>query len=239
MRLGVTASALLLCVLLVAGGCGGDSSTEQGGAAVGQETTVRGTDGESSGEDASGSPDSSAPDGSKPSGKASGGKSPGKASGGESSGAETEKAQGGEGERGDGTGQSRGGEENRVVVVRGEPRLEAPEGTPPKRLVVVDIARGRGAVARRGDKITIRYLGIVYETGEQFDSTWERNQTFTYKLGSGLTVPGFERGVEGMRVGGRRKLIVPPRLAYGARGLPPKVPPNSTLVFVVDLIEVR
>lgn len=98
---------------------------------------------------------------------------------------------------------------------------------------------GAGRTARRGDRVTVHFVGIDYETGREFDSSWERNEPFSFELGAGQIVPGFERGVEGMKVGGRRRLIVPPRLGYGKSGSPPTVAPNATLLFVVDLLEVR
>jgi FKBP-type peptidyl-prolyl cis-trans isomerase len=120
-----------------------------------------------------------------------------------------------------------------------EPKVSVPEGAPPKKLVVREIEKGDGAVAKNGDEVGIQYVGVIYKTGKQFDSSWQRNELFTFTLGDESTVPGFEEGIEGMRVGGRRKLIIPPKLGYGSSGVPPKVPPGATLVFVVDLLEVR
>jgi peptidylprolyl isomerase len=130
-------------------------------------------------------------------------------------------------------------EEGPRLSSKAKPEVRAPNGAPPKKLVVEELEKGSGVVAKAGDEVGIEYVGVDYRTGKQFDSSWERNELFTFRLGDESTVPGFERGIEGMRVGGRRKLVVPPRLAYGATGIPPKIAPNSTLVFVVDLLEAR
>ncbi len=101
-----------------------------------------------------------------------------------------------------------------------------------------DIVKGDGPVAKPGDSLKLDYVGEIYATGDQFDSSWGR-QPFTFTLGSGSVIPGWDQGVPGMRVGGRRELIIPPNLGYGAQGSPPDIPPNSTLIFVIDLLGVN
>ena len=117
-----------------------------------------------------------------------------------------------------------------------KPEVKVPKGSPPKKLVVKDLKKGDGPVARTGDTVTVQYVGVDYKSGKQFDASWDRGQPFPFPLGAGQVIPGWDRGVAGMRVGGRRELIIPPRLAYGAQGQPPAIEPNATLVFVIDLL---
>jgi peptidylprolyl isomerase len=119
-----------------------------------------------------------------------------------------------------------------------KPKVTVPKGAPPNKLVVKEIEEGTGAEAKSGDEVTVQYVGVDYENGKEFDSSWSRNEPFSFQLGAGQVIPGWEEGVEGMKVGGRRELIVPPELAYGEAGAPPAIGPNETLVFVVDLLEV-
>jgi peptidylprolyl isomerase len=119
-----------------------------------------------------------------------------------------------------------------------KPTVTPPKGPAPSHLVTKDLIQGTGAVANAGQTVTVNYVGVLYKTGKEFDSSWSRNQPFTTALSSGSVIPGWVNGIAGMRVGGRRELIIPPNLAYGKRGSPPTIPPNSTLVFVVDLISV-
>src|SRR5215212_111973 len=116
-----------------------------------------------------------------------------------------------------------------------KPQVKPPKGAPPKQLVTKDLEEGTGPPATAGDEVTVQYVGVNYKTGKEFDSSWSRNEPFPFALGSGLVIPGWEEGVEGMKVGGRRELIIPPELGYGSAGSPPAIPPNETLVFVVDL----
>jgi peptidylprolyl isomerase len=116
-----------------------------------------------------------------------------------------------------------------------KPEIPRPTGDPPADLVTEDVVVGDGRTARRGDRVTVHYVGVNFSTGEQFDASWDSGQPLTFPLGRGQVIPGWDRGVAGMRVGGRRKLVIPPQLAYGAQGYPPAIPPNETLVFVVDL----
>ena len=119
-----------------------------------------------------------------------------------------------------------------------KPAVQVPSGPPPKHLVTKDLVTGTGQAAAAGKTVTVNYVGVLYNTGKEFDSSWKRNQPFTTALSPGSVIPGWVQGLSGMKVGGRRELIVPPNLAYGAKGSPPTIPPNSTLVFVVDLLSV-
>lgn len=120
-----------------------------------------------------------------------------------------------------------------------KPKVKAPKGAPPKQLVTNDLEEGSGAEAKAGDEITVQYVGVNYKTGKEFDSSWSRSEPFTFTLGEGFVIPGWEEGFEGMKVGGRRELIIPPDLGYGSTGSPPAIPPNETLIFVVDLEAVK
>jgi len=119
-----------------------------------------------------------------------------------------------------------------------KPAVSVPKRKAPKQLVTKDLVVGTGQSAQAGRTVTVNYVGVLYKTGKEFDSSWKRNQPFTSTLSAGRVIPGWVRGVAGMKVGGRRELIVPPNLAYGKAGSPPTIPPNSTLVFVVDLLSV-
>jgi len=120
-----------------------------------------------------------------------------------------------------------------------KPKVAVPKGKPPKKLVVKEIEEGTGAAAKAGGQVTVQYVGVNYRTGKEFDSSWSRNEPFTFNLGAGEVIPGWDEGVAGMKVGGRRELIIPPELGYGEAGSPPAIPPNETLVFVVDLLAVE
>ena len=120
-----------------------------------------------------------------------------------------------------------------------KPEVEVPDGPPPEELVIEDIVEGDGQEAKQGDQVTVNYVGVDYETGEQFDASWDSGQEFPFQLGSGQVIQGWDQGVEGMKVGGRRQLIIPPDLAYGPQGQPPDIGPNATLVFVIDLTAVQ
>lgn len=117
-----------------------------------------------------------------------------------------------------------------------KPVVKVPAGPPPNQLVTRDLVTGTGSAARAGQTITVNYVGVIYKTGKQFDSSWDRKQPFTTPLSNGSVIPGWVKGIAGMKVGGRRELIIPPNLAYGKSGSPPTIPPNATLVFVVDLL---
>lgn len=116
-----------------------------------------------------------------------------------------------------------------------KPKVTVPNGAPPKQLETKDLEEGTGATAKAGDVVSVQYVGVNYKTGKEFDASWSRGEPFTFTLGAGEVIPGWDQGVEGMKVGGRRELIIPPDLGYGSTGAPPAIPPNETLVFVVDL----
>ncbi len=116
-----------------------------------------------------------------------------------------------------------------------KPQVKTQKGAPPKQLVTNDLEEGSGAAAVAGDEVMVQYVGVNYKSGKEFDASWDRGEPFTFALGSGMVIPGWEEGIEGMKVGGRRELVIPPELGYGAAGSPPAIPPNETLVFVVDL----
>ena len=116
-----------------------------------------------------------------------------------------------------------------------KPKVTVPNGAPPKQLETKDLEEGTGAEAKAGDVVSVQYVGVNYENGKEFDASWSRGEPFTFTLGAGEVIPGWDQGVEGMKVGGRRELIIPPELGYGSTGAPPAIPPNETLVFVVDL----
>jgi peptidylprolyl isomerase len=137
--------------------------------------------------------------------------------------------------RGGGSG---GGETTSVADTGPKPTVEVPKGPAPTQLVVKDLKTGDGAEAKSGDQVSVQYVGVLYSGGKQFDSTWDRGQPFSFQLGGGNVIPGWDQGVAGMKVGGRRELVIPPDLAYGAQGQPPTIPANATLVFVIDLVSV-
>src|SRR3954451_14240769 len=118
------------------------------------------------------------------------------------------------------------------------PQLEKPEGDIPFELVIEDIVVGDGDEATAGKTVNVHYVGVAFSTGEEFDASWNRGQPFTFKLGKGQVIPGWDAGVQGMKVGGRRKLTIPSALAYGARGAGGVIKPHEPLVFVVDLLSV-
>ena len=128
------------------------------------------------------------------------------------------------------------------TVVSGDltkkPEIPKPTGDPPTKLVSKDIVVGKGPAAKKGDKVQVQYVGVSYSTGEQFDASWDNGQPFDFTLGKGMVIPGWDQGIPGMKVGGRRELTIPADLAYGAAGSPPSIGPNETLIFVVDLLKI-
>jgi peptidylprolyl isomerase len=116
-----------------------------------------------------------------------------------------------------------------------KPEIPTPSGEPPSQLVVEDIVKGKGRAAEAGDTLTMNYVGTSWSTGEQFDASWDRGETFPFQLGAGMVIPGWDEGMVGMKKGGRRLLAIPPDMAYGPQGSPPAIGPNETLLFVVDL----
>ncbi|WP_410647274.1 FKBP-type peptidyl-prolyl cis-trans isomerase [Amycolatopsis sp. cmx-4-54] len=120
-----------------------------------------------------------------------------------------------------------------------KPQIDRPEGPAPSELETTDISVGDGQEAKTGDTVTVHYVGVSHSTGEQFDASWDRGEPLRFGLGAGQVIPGWDQGVAGMKVGGRRKLTIPPHLAYGERGAGGVIKPNETLIFVVDLVGVN
>jgi peptidylprolyl isomerase len=121
-----------------------------------------------------------------------------------------------------------------------KPQVDVPVGeAPPTELLVEDIVVGDGDEATPGSAVDVHYVGVSWKNGEQFDASWDRGSTFTFPLGAGRVISGWDQGVAGMKIGGRRRLTIPPALAYGASGAGGVIGPNETLVFVVDLIGIR
>ncbi len=120
-----------------------------------------------------------------------------------------------------------------------KPEVTVPKGKAPKKLVVKDLKEGTGPTAEPGRTVSVQYVGVSYLNGRQFDASWDRGEPFSFRLGAGMVIGGWDQGVAGMKVGGRRKLIIPPDKAYGPQGQPPTIPPDATLVFVVDLLKVE
>jgi peptidylprolyl isomerase len=117
-----------------------------------------------------------------------------------------------------------------------EPKVTPPSGTPPTKLEKKDLIVGTGKEAKAGDTVTVNYVGVLYKGGKEFDASWKRKEPFQFKLGQGQVIKGWDEGVPGMKVGGRRELVIPAELAYGKTGSPPTIPANAPLVFVVDLL---
>jgi peptidylprolyl isomerase len=120
-----------------------------------------------------------------------------------------------------------------------KPEIDFPGGEPPAGLEITDVWEGDGAVASPGDMVQVHYVGVAYSTGEEFDASWNRGDPLQFKLGVGQVIAGWDQGVAGMKVGGRRRLTIPPMLAYGKRGAGGVIGPDETLVFVVDLVSVK
>ena len=116
-----------------------------------------------------------------------------------------------------------------------KPAITVPDGPPPTELVIEDIVVGDGAEATAGQQVTVDYAGVDWSDGFEFDASWNRNDTFTFKLGAGQVIAGWDQGVQGMKVGGRRRITIPPGMAYGSRGAGGVIGPDETLIFVVDL----
>jgi FKBP-type peptidyl-prolyl cis-trans isomerase len=119
-----------------------------------------------------------------------------------------------------------------------KPVVTVPTGPAPTTLVTKDLVTGTGQTAKAGQTVTVNYVGVLYKNGKEFDSSWSRNQPFTAPLTPGSVMAGWVQGIPGMKVGGRPELIIPASLAYGKQGSPPTIPPNSPLVFVVDLLSI-
>lgn len=118
-----------------------------------------------------------------------------------------------------------------------KPKVTVPNGPPPKQLEEKDLVEGSGPAAKAGDEVTVQYVGVGYYSGKEFDASWGR-EPFSFQLGAGAVIPGWDKGVAGMKVGGRRELTIPPNLAYGPAGYPPDIGRNETLIFVIDLLAI-
>jgi peptidylprolyl isomerase len=119
-----------------------------------------------------------------------------------------------------------------------KPEIDFPGGEPPADLEIKDIQVGDGPEAQAGATVAVHYVGVAFSTGEEFDASWNRGAPLRFQLGAGQVIEGWDKGVQGMRVGGRRQLIIPPHLAYGDRGAGSAIAPGETLIFVCDLVSV-
>jgi peptidylprolyl isomerase len=120
-----------------------------------------------------------------------------------------------------------------------KPEIEFPDPEPPADLVVTEVREGDGDEAVAGKQVLVHYVGVAHSTGEEFDASYNRGEPLSFRLGVGQVISGWDQGVQGMRVGGRRQLVIPPHLGYGDRGAGGVIKPGETLIFVVDLVEVR
>jgi peptidylprolyl isomerase len=120
-----------------------------------------------------------------------------------------------------------------------KPQIDVPDGPPSYQLEIEDIVEGDGEEASAGRVVEVHYAGVAWSTGKEFDASWNRGDTFKFGLGKGQVIQGWDQGVAGMKVGGRRRITIPPNLAYGKRGAGGVIGPDETLVFVVDLVGVR
>jgi peptidylprolyl isomerase len=119
-----------------------------------------------------------------------------------------------------------------------KPEIDFPGGEPPADLEIKEIWEGDGPVAKAGDTVSVHYVGVAFSTGEEFDASWNRGTPLQFKLGVGQVIAGWDQGVQGMKVGGRRQLTIPSHLAYGDRGAGGSIKPGETLIFVCDLVAV-
>jgi peptidylprolyl isomerase len=126
-----------------------------------------------------------------------------------------------------------------VRMAAQKPDVDPIDGAAPADLETKDLTFGDGPQASSGNTVTVHYVGVAHSTGEQFDASWDRGDTFSFKLGAGQVISGWDQGVSGMKVGGRRRLVIPPHLGYGNRGAGGVIKPGETLIFVVDLLGVR
>ena len=120
-----------------------------------------------------------------------------------------------------------------------KPSVSIPAEDPPADLVIEDLTEGDGPEAAAGHNVMVHYVGVAWSTGKQFDASWDRGDTFDFRLGAGQVIAGWDQGVQGMKVGGRRRLTIPPHLGYGSRGAGGAIKGGETLVFVVDLLGVN
>jgi peptidylprolyl isomerase len=120
-----------------------------------------------------------------------------------------------------------------------KPEIDFPDSPPPTDLVITDITEGDGTEATAGSTVVAHYVGVAHSCGEEFDASYNRGEPLSFPLGAGRVIAGWDQGIQGMKVGGRRQLVIPPHLGYGDRGAPPVIAPGETLIFVVDLVDVR
>ena len=118
-----------------------------------------------------------------------------------------------------------------------KPKVTVPDELPPDELQIEDVVKGKGRAAKKGDKVTMQYVGLTWSTSVEFDASWDRGEPYTLTLGKGDVIAGWDKGIPGMRKGGRRQLTIPAEMAYGAQGSPPKIGPNECLRFVIDLVK--
>jgi peptidylprolyl isomerase len=126
-----------------------------------------------------------------------------------------------------------------MTSAQDKPEVDHPGGEPPAELVIRDLIEGTGAEAAAGNTVAVHYVGVSFSTGEQFDSSWDRGAPLEFPLGQGRVISGWDNGVRGMKVGGRRQLVIPPDQAYGDRGAGGVIAPGETLIFVCDLVGIR
>ena len=124
-----------------------------------------------------------------------------------------------------------------MVVAMSKPEVTLPDSAPDE-LVLDDITVGDGPEASAGNLVEVHYVGVALSTGREFDSSWDRGEPLTFQLGAGQVIPGWDEGVQGMKVGGKRRLLIPAAMGYGARGAGGVIPPNATLLFDVELLGV-
>ena len=119
-----------------------------------------------------------------------------------------------------------------------KPEIDFPDGPPPVDLEITDVVEGEGAEATAGSTVRVHYVGVAHPSGEEFDASYNRGAPLEFRLGVGQVISGWDTGVQGMKVGGRRRLVIPPHLAYGDRGAGGAIQPGETLIFVCDLVSV-
>jgi peptidylprolyl isomerase len=120
-----------------------------------------------------------------------------------------------------------------------KPVVTVPDELPPDEIQTRDIVKGKGPKARKGDTVSMQYVGLTWSTSVEFDASWDRGEPYTFELGAGKVIPGWDQGIVGMQKGGRRELTIPADLAYGAQGSPPNIGPNECLRFIVDLVDLK
>jgi peptidylprolyl isomerase len=124
------------------------------------------------------------------------------------------------------------------VIVMDKPEIDFPDFDPPAELQVTEITEGEGPEATAGSTVSVHYVGVAHSSGEEFDASYNRGEPLRFRLGVGQVISGWDQGVQGMKVGGRRQLVIPPHLGYGDRGAGGAIKPGETLIFVVDLVDV-